>query len=271
MNKNLLDIDNLTEGIMKDNEINDINLQKYYKLRRFLSALRNDKFTFQKPSNWDDPFEDFISKLTNYSKYAYVNRLEISHGIYAMSTLNKKIESEAMWKNFANSTGVLVHTTTRKIIKSIIKYLIDNDCFKDRNLHFSGRDVERQLVNSIKINKIEYMTDEKIANYFKQATNKEQFDYGRLAFNALSIKRREYDYESEYRVFIVPKLLGLEKVKLLHIGYFKETIDKVILSPLANDVRIIRLSNILEKKYGIHNIEKSHLYDLEYFKKKFDL
>lgn len=120
-----------------------------------------------------------------------MNRLEISNGIYVMSTLNKKIESEAMWKNFANSIGVLVHTATRKIIKSIIKYLIDNDCFKDRNLYFNGKDVERKLVNSIKINKIEYMTDEKIANYFKQATNKEQFDYFQLAFNVLYIKRME--------------------------------------------------------------------------------
>ena len=111
-----LDINDIVNYIMKTNEIKNTPLQKYYTLKRFLATLKNDTFTFQKPSTWEDPFEDFISKLTNNYKKAYVQGLNITHDIYAMSTINKKNECDGMWKNFANTSGILVHTSSKKII-----------------------------------------------------------------------------------------------------------------------------------------------------------
>jgi hypothetical protein len=66
-------IDKIVAYVMKENSIPDIQLQKYYWLERFFSALDNDVFTFQKPSTWHDPFEDFISKLTDNSKGTFVS------------------------------------------------------------------------------------------------------------------------------------------------------------------------------------------------------
>lgn len=273
MNSNELDIDDIVNYVMKKNGIANVPLQKYYQLKWFLNALKKDEFTFQKPSTWDDPFEDFISKLTNDSKKAYVNGLNISNDIYAMSTINKRSECDGMWRNFANTTGVLIHTSSKKIIKSLIHYLLDKGCCSNRNLYLGGQDVRNQLAGSIKLNKIDYRPDNDIAKLFKDATNQELLDYGHLAFEMLSIKRMEFDYESEYRVFLVAKHLGLEDNSFLGAGYFKETIDKVVFSPKASQARINRLTSVLVNKYQIDKniIEKSKLYDIQHFKNMYGL
>lgn len=265
-----INIDNLVDAVMKKNNMKNIPLQKYYKLRWFLDALKKDRFTFQKPSNWSDPFEDFISKLVNHSCYVYANKLNISDGFYAMSTIRKKSECYAMWKNFADSNGVLIYTSSKKIVKSMIKSVLDNKAWlKDRNFI----DIVNQLSGVIKIKKVQYFSDKKIADHFKSTTGEPQFDYYNLTFKTLSIKKKEYEYESEYRVFFVPELLKIKEEKFLHTGYFKEAIDKIILSPVATDLRVRRLNSILTKRYDFKkdNIEKSHLYDIEYFKKKYNL
>ncbi len=273
MNSNELDIDDLVNYVMKKNDIPNVPLQKYYRLKWFLNALEKDLFTFQKPSTWDDPFEDFISKLTNSSKKAFVNGLSISNDIYAMSTINKRSECDGMWKNFANTTGVLVHTNSKKIIKSLISYLLDNGCCSNRNLYLGGQDVRNQLAGAIKLKKIDYRPDSDIAKLFKDATNHTLLDYNHLAFEMLSIKRMEYDYESEYRVFLVANLLGLEESLFLGAGHFKKTIDKIVLSPKVSQTRINRLTSVLINKYQIDKniIETSKLYDLQYFKDRYDL
>lgn len=269
-----IDIDNLVDIVMKNNSMQNIPLQKYYKLKWFLDALKKDRFTFQKPSNWDDPFEDFMSKLVNHSRYSYANKLNISDGFYAMSTISKKSECYAMWKNFADSNGVLIYTSSKKIVKSMIKYVLDNkDWLKNRNLYPGNTDIANELSGAIKINKVRYLTDEKIVDCFKSAADGPQFDYYNLTFEMLSIKKKEYDYESEYRVFLVPELLKIKEEKFLYIGYLKEAIDKIVLSPMATDLRVKRLSSILIRRYNFKedNIEKSHLYDIEHFKKKYKL
>lgn len=273
MNPHKLDIDELTDYVMKENGIANVPLQKYYQLKWFLNALEKDVFTFQKPSNWDDPFEDFISKLTNYSKKAYVNGLNISDNIYTMSTINKRSECDGMWRNFANTSGILIHTSSKKIIKAIIHYLLNNGCCTNRNLYLGGQDVRNQLAGSIKLNKIDYRPDSDIAKLFKDATNQSLLDYSHLAFDMLSIKRMEFDYESEYRVFLVAKHLGLEENTFLGAGYFKETIDKIVLSPKASQTRINRLTSVLVNKYQIDKniIEKSKLYDIQHFQNMYGL
>jgi hypothetical protein len=268
-----LNIDDIVDYIMKTNKIKNIPLQKYYTLKRFLATLKNDTFTFQKPSTWEDPFEDFISKLTNNYKKAYVQGLNITYDIYAMSTINKKNECDGMWKNFANTSGVLVHTSSKKIITSLVKYVLDKGCCANPNVHLNSLDIKRQLANSIRFKKIEYRGDVEIAKLFLKATNKEAVDYNSLSFDMLSIKRMEYEYENEYRFFLVADILDLTHTKFLSVGYFKETIEKIILSPKANDIRVHRLNTVLFKKYNINKniVEKSNLYDIEHFKRVHNL
>ncbi len=268
-------IDDIVSYIMEENNISDMSLQKYYSLKWFLLALQNNKFTFQKPSTWSDPFEDFLSKLTNNSKGAFVNGLNITNDIYAMSTINKRSECDGMWSNFAKNNGVLIHTSSRKIIKSLVSFFLANGCCKNRKVYLNGYDSFRTLAENIKIEKITYTTDKKIAEFFKRLTANSLVpsDYNKIRFEALSMKRMEYDYESEYRVFIVPNKLNIPENRFLSAGYFKDTITKITLSPNANPLRVNRLNKVLINKYGINNkiIEQSELYSIDVFKKKYGL
>ncbi len=267
-------IDELTKYVMLEHKIPNVPLQKYYTLKRFLKALQSDTFTFQKPSSWDDPFEDFISKLTNYSKDTYVNRLNVSNFIYAMSASNKKSECDGMWRNFANTSGVLVHTSSKLIVKSLISFIIDKGLVNSQLLA-SARDIsiKNTLAKAIRIKKVRYRPDKEIATFFKDITEQPKSDYEKISYDALSIKRMEYDYESEYRVFLIPKFIKLSEERFLCIGYFKNAINKIILSPKADSTRINRLKRVLVGKYKIDKsiIEKSKLYDIEHFKKLYKL
>jgi len=135
---------------MNKNKISNFKIQKYYQLKWFLNALKINRYTFQKPSEWDDPFEDFLSKLTNNHKNAYVNEIHITDSIYAMSTIRKESECDGMWKNFANTTGVLVHTDIKKVITSIVAYLLENNCCSNSNLYLNNFDKKNKLATSIK-------------------------------------------------------------------------------------------------------------------------
>ncbi len=262
------EIDAIVAYVMKENSIPNIQLQKYYQLKWFFSALDNDVFTFQKPSTWHDPFEDFISKLTDNSKDTFVSGLNITNDIYAMSTINKRSECDGMWRNFADTNGVLIYTTSRKIIRSLISYLLANGCCKNKKTFLNNYDVCRQLTGGIKLKKINYMSDASIAKFFKDLTHNSEKNYNDVRFDSLSIKRLEYDYESEYRVFLTPDKLNQKEEVFLSAGYFKETITKIILSPSANYDEAHNLKNKLINNYSIGEdiIEQSKLYDINSFK-----
>lgn len=263
------EINQIVEIIMEENNIfKNLSIQKYYSLTRFLSSMRTNNFTFQKPSTWEDPFEDFMSKLVNTHKKAIYNSFNITDNIYAMSTINKVNECDGMWRNFAQKNGVLIHIKVKDLLYSIIKYLLDNNCCTNKEVYTNNLDIKMQLINSIKIKKIKYMSDEDIAHKFKEATKQFHDDFDALSYKMLSIKRREFEYENEYRFFINQELLRLEETQYLPIGYLRNCIDKIIISPKADATRERRLRSILIKKYSIHtdNIKKSHLYDFQYFK-----
>lgn len=277
MNKDLIntiDIDLLVDSIMNKNEIyKNLTVQKYYSLKWFINALKQDRFTFQKPSTWEDPFEDFISKLTNNHKRAIYNDFNITNDIYAMSTINKKNECDGMWSNFAQKNGVLVHIKVKNLIKSIVEFLIEKNCCSNNKVYINKYDIQNQISNNIKMIKIDYLTDEEIAKTFRTITKTGDMNVNYLSYRMLSLKRKEFEYENEYRFFINPKLLGLAKTTYLPIGFLNRTIEKVILSPRANDLRVSRLKNLLTNRYNINNniIDKSNLYDINYFKKTYNL
>ena len=134
------EINEIVVQIMKrDNIYEKLSVQKYYALDRFLSSLETNMFTFQKPSTWEDPFEDFMSKLVNTHKHALYNSFQITDNIYAMSTINKKNECDGMWSNFAKKTGVLIHIKIKTLLRSIVKYLLDNNCCNNPDIYENER------------------------------------------------------------------------------------------------------------------------------------
>lgn len=272
---NDFELDLIVKEIIKESGIKDNNLilQKYYTKSSFIRSLENNMFYFKKPSTWEDPFEDFISKLVNEHKNALVNCFNITDNIYAMSTINKNSECDGMWRNFAEKSGVLIYIKLDRLLRSMIKYFIDKDCFSN-DVYETNLDIKRQIVGSLKIRKISYFTDKKIAERFRYETKNLNTDYDSFTYEMLSIKKIEFDYENEYRLFVNQKFLKLDEIEFLPIGYFKDCIEKVILSPFSdskfeNDKKEIKLKceNIIPNV----KIEKSTLYDISYFKHEHNL
>jgi hypothetical protein len=185
-----------------------------------------------------------------------------------MSTINKRSECDGMWRNFAHTDGVLIYTTSRKIIRSLISYLLANGCCQNKKVFLNNLDVRRQLAGCIKLKKINYKSDASIAKFFKELTHNGDKNYNDVRFESLSIKRLEYDYESEYRVFLTPDKLNLKEEVYLSAGYFKETLTKIILFPNASYGDVHSLKNKLINNYNIDAkiIERSKLYDIDGFK-----
>lgn len=268
------EIEKIATAIMEQNEIyTNLSVQKYYTRERFLKSLKTNHFTFQKPATWEDPFEDFMSKLVNTHKDAIYNSFQITGNIYAMSTINKNNECDGMWNNFAKKKGILIHIKVKKLLKSIVKYLLNNGCCKDAEVYPNKFDVTIQLIDCIKISKIKYLKDEDIALRFRQQTKIRDNDFAKLSYEMLSIKRKEFEYENEYRFFINQELLKLEEVRFLPIGYLRESIDKIIISPMATTAEENELRNIFSEQYSIPTkiVEKSNLYNIEHFKDTYNL
>lgn len=270
---NELNIDEITKSVMEENNIPSIRLQKYYSYDCFIRSLESNKFTFQKPSTWEDPFEDFISKLVNNRKPSGIKSISITNDVYAMSTINKMSECNGMWENFAKKDGVLINTTSNRIIKSIIEYLININSFKDKRVYENIYDITKTLAGFIKLNKVEYLNDKQIAEFFIKSTDLPMNNYNEFMFEALSKKRIEYEYENEYRIFIIPSIFKIKETKYLEIGYFKKTLTGVFLSPHINTTEYQKLSLKLINTHNIDKriIEKSKLYDFEDFKKEYGL
>lgn len=249
-------------------------LQKYFSIERFFDGLQKDKSTFQEPKNWDDPFEDFISKLQNNNDNAYVQGLNITKGIYAQSWISKKSECDGMWRNFASlDDGVLIYTKAESIIENLFQYLIDIGTFNDSTPFKDRFDIQQQLKGSIDLRKIEYLHDKDIASLFTQKTENADLNYNEVAINLLSKKRKEFEYENEYRLFVKQELLKLPNDKYLELGYLTKMIDKVVFSPLMSDKKVCHFSKklILEYNFKEEQISKSNLYNINSFKQKYNL
>lgn len=273
MSEYRISANDLKKAVMRHCAIPSISLQKYYSMNSFIRSLTNNKFTFQKPSTWEDPFEDFISKLVNNSESAKVNNISITSDIYAMSTISKLSECNGMWENFAKRNGVLIRTSSDRIIQSFINYLLKNDLFSDKKVYENNHDIKSVLFSSLRLKKIEYLNDDKIAEFFKKSTNKNDINYNEFMFDSLSKKRIEYEYENEYRFFIVPSLLKIEEARYLEIGDFKESLIKVVISPHLTSDEYEEKAEYFVEKFNIEKsiIEQSKLYDIDHFKSKYKL
>jgi hypothetical protein len=249
-------------------------LQKYIKLHRFYNNLKTNTSTFQRPSSWEDPFEDFLSKLTNHHPNAYVNNLNITNGIYAQCWISKTTECDGMWRNFASlDRGIMIHTTLEKIITNLFQYLIDQSVFSNTKIYQTSYDIQNTLNYSVNIRKVKYLTDKKIADLFSQKTFLANVNYDLASINLLSKKRKEFEYENEYRLFISQENLKLPEVPFLELGYFNNSITKVVASPKMNEKDFEVLKQKLIHLYGFKNsqIKKSDLYNIDEFKRKYNL
>lgn len=270
----------LSEGLIKNH---NIKVQKYYRLERFIDALDNNYFTFQVPRNWEDPFEDFISQLTNNDASAEIISMDLVKNVHAMSVISRKNECDGMWRNYAGYSGVMISMTLKSMVSMIVRFLYSS-CLNHPDLFQSDTQIKKTITGHFNIRKVKYSTDKKIADLFRDATNEIPYDILKVTYELLAVKRHEFEYENEYRLLLNKNALKLKSnicsgnfscKKLLNVDVFRECIDEVVIFPFPEKEAYnnIGAENKIREACKKHNLKcrKSELYNIDVFKERYNL
>ena len=165
-------------------------LYKYMTASRVLDILEKEphQIGFVTPDSWYDPYETkFLD--TDYSALGGYKQPKIYCFCARMDNLNE----EASWKIYKKDNEPLLRLSIRTInlLLSLDEFAKENEC----DLYFSKIDyrLKRKEIDSLNVPSNQYYHE------FFDGFNDEQY------LKVMSLKRRAFSYENEYRIFVVPK------------------------------------------------------------------
>lgn len=143
---------------------------KYIKYDYFKKSVKNKNLIFVSPQKWEDPFEKILYNNEQYT-------------IFCMCVTNKSVTNQdAAWWRYSNdvrSKLIRVHYRKPKLLKALDSFASQSGC-------------------KVYISKIQYVSQDEIIGKKNELCNSE-VDY----INNMSLKRRQFDYENEIRIFLV--------------------------------------------------------------------
>lgn len=233
----------------------DQPIYRIFNLDRVEEILRDKTLVLVKPELWEDPFENFLSKVPV--------TLARSGGTCTVGELFKNFfgqcwtqeqESDAMWRIYSpKSLGGRMRTTPRRLIEAIY---CDANPFHD-NAYFIG--------------KVQYFEEPQIVTFFQDPdfTRQVTMGLGWGQAHALLLKRTAFAHEKEVRLLFNdlhegPRGLGVGRTCAFTIAP-NALFDEITLDPrldmnVANDWR-----NRLNALGFGHNINRSNLYAVPAF------
>lgn len=165
-------------------------LYKYMPASRVLDILENKSHLlgFVSPESWYDPYE---TKYLN-TDYTALNGY-IQPKIYCFCTRMDNLNEEASWKIYKKENDPLMRMSIRTIdfLFSINEFAKKYDC----DVYFSKVDY------SLMKKDIDFLHLPSSSYYNEFFDNLDDKKYVRI----MSLKRRAFNYENEYRIFIIPR------------------------------------------------------------------
>lgn len=192
----LLELDHLTNGYKNCQDylndfiaLNSINVdldQPIYRIFEFsklAASIENKELTLLRPKLWEDPFENFLFNSKGKLDSGEIVSFEpIRDPLYGQCWSYRK-DCEELWRGFeSNVNSLKVKTTPRKLMKFL--YDLSNP------FH----------IFSYFIGKVKYVSDDEIANYFKEVINLSNRSSGIELVFTLLLKRLSFSYEQEIRL-----------------------------------------------------------------------
>lgn len=177
-----------TQFVNCDKALNTI--YKYMTLSRVLEILENKthQIGFVSPENWNDPYE---IKFLN-TDYTVLNGYK-QPKIYCFCVRMDNINEEASWKIYKKENEPLLRMTikTNSFLSSLKDFAQKYEC----NIYFSKVDyrLSSKEINTLHLPKNPY--------YHEFFDDFDDMQYVKL----MSLKRRAFSYENEYRIFMIPK------------------------------------------------------------------
>lgn len=203
---------NLTEQ-----EFLSMRLFKFLPLSHAIESISNDSLWFSNPEEWNDPYESYF--MNNAYDDATVSiDFPLKNKLFAtcFSTMSR---SEAQWKSYSeNGMAVMLDISSRKLLDSLQKLSADYDVYIGRVAYLPTYILKKESVADI-ISAIGGVSST-VNNIVK-------------ALLLMLCKRKAFKYESEVRIFLIPKDKATQYQKGINVKLdLKVITERYTISPL---------------------------------------
>lgn len=211
---------------------------KYMPLDRFKRSVKDGVFVFVSPDLWQDPFERMYFNV-DCSAHGYQTEEIACLCVSEKSSTNE----EASWKVYADNGG------------KVVRLSIDRTLFMDMMDDYAEKNGYE-----VYIGKAQYGYEKlEIMNLYKPGSHEHDLFFPakmerKHYLSVMTLKRSAFEYENEFRVFLVKDTIPYEGPGLVkvHCDYkLSEIIKDIVLSPysaLPLDPAKANLIRVLNKK-----------------------
>lgn len=257
----------------------DIPIYRIFPLDRFVTTLTKKTLCLVRPKLWDDPFENFLLNSEGEMKDGtHVGFDSIREKLYGQCWSLKE-ECDGLWRNYTHPScqkctqeawnnrrttspvSVKVKTTVGKLFDALY-------------------DMGVETVHSISyyIGKVEYVSDNELAQYISDGFNHITDTTGLGIVYSLLVKRKAFEYEQEVRlIFMQPSdnSASYPKAKnywdassdLFSVSIDPNSIfDEIVIDPWVTDIEERQIEHQIQSNGYTGKITRSSLYDTPFFK-----
>lgn len=233
----------------------EIPIYRFIPVEYFQDMLLSNTLKISQTKDWDDTYENFLSKVEYYAGGNLVSYHGFKNDFYGQCWTVKK-ESDALWRIYSHDKkGVRIKTTVQKLMKAVVY----------------GNELFPRTSRANIIGKVNYMTQKEIEKWVHSLKTVSLGDMR----NSLFMKRMEFEHEDEVRL-IIHKLTSEEddakgiEHQFVDIKFNPlETIDEVTFDPRLSEEVFKRNRHILKKLGFTKRINQSKLYHFNPIKRPF--
>lgn len=170
-------------------------IYKYLSIDSAKLCIEKGNIRFSQPSAWKDGFERrFYSGNCDYSRIVSTNDQQIYTPRLYACCFTQNITSEAAWKVYSYDNDTVCVQFTINVDK--FRVMLSEIAERNNCMVYEGPMIYNY-------------SDDEIVNLHKKDTNRHDILFNNFKLdnylNLLRIKRKAFDYENEYRFFIIPQ------------------------------------------------------------------
>ena len=215
---------------------------KYMRLSNAIESIDDGTLWFANPEKWNDPFESYFMNNA-YDKNLKEFDFPLKDNLYAccFSTLSR---CEAQWKMYSdNGMSVMFEINTGKLLQKLDALSKDYDVYIGKAAYLTTKDLLVLNVDDIL----------RAGGFVNQQSDLEK------ALCLMLCKRKAFEYESEIRIFLVPKSSGVATNDGVKINIcLTEITDSYTISPVNESLQK-SLCSLLKSK-NLKNVYCATLY-----------
>ena len=220
------------------------HLFKYMKLEYAVDSIKNDTLWFSNPEEWKDPYESYF--LDNaYDKDNVPFDFPLEKGKLYASCFTTLPNSEAQWNAYTSGLGIMCQLSTNKFLVELDKLSSDYDVYVGKVAYLKTAALKLQDVSAI-------LSAASFPNTYSDVEK---------ALMLMLCKRVAFQYESEIRVFLIPKSEANYSKKGLNINVgLKNITDAYTISPTDRNVQEV-IKDSLKSTLGVKYVNCATLYN----------